>query len=300
MTTYSTRFFLCLLFALVVASRLVAQTTNARPDVIYKLDNTSIQAIISEVTDAEVLYRRANNPNGPVFRIRRRDIQSIRYANGEVEQFNQAPAPAPAPPAEQPAPRYEPAPRTEPAPRYESAPRYEPQSRQRYEPRPRYERPARQPSSGGYAFERGHPMFNGGIMLPSGLTPFTLAVEFPAGDDFGIGGRLWYISKDGDTDFTVQAIANYHLARAFNAQNGNIDPFVGVGIGKTFVSYSGGGGSTSGDIAANIQLGLRYLVNGRVGPYGQLNIGIFNRDQTNVFGSSSAVFELGVAVKLGR
>lgn len=274
---------LCLSITLLMllSNKLWAQTTGNRPDVIYKIDNTSIQAFISEVNDTEVVYRRASNPAGPIFRTRRSEIQSVRYANGETEEFTKASVaatPLPVEPTRSP---------------------YEPLRPSRYEPRPRYERPARQASSGGYAFERSRPVFIGGILFPSEITPFTAGVEFAASDDFGIGGRIWYWSKSGTSDITVQAIANYHLARAFNAQNAKIDPYLGLAIGKTFASYSGGG-SESGDIAANLQLGFRYLVNEKVGPYAQLGLGIANKDQTYVFGNSSAVFELGVAVKLGR
>jgi hypothetical protein len=294
MLTHPIRFVLTLLTLLFLASpQLFAQQTTQKSDLIVKRDESMIPAVVTEVSDTEILYKRASNPTGPTYRIKISEIQSIRYANGETEQFNQPPA----------QPQYQQQPsrssmRQAPAPRPE--PRAEPEPRpQRYEPRPRYERPAREVYSGGGAFERGRPMFFGGIMLPSEITPFTAGVEFAASDDFGIGGRVWYWSKNGTSDFTIQAIANYHLARAFNAQNGKIDPYLGAAISKTFASYSGGD-SESGDIAGNLQLGMRYLVNEKVGPYAQLNIGLFNRDQTFVFGNSSAVFELGVAVKLGR
>lgn len=273
----------CLLLILfgILSDELSAQTTSDRPDIIYKIDNTNILAIINEVTDTEVVYRRASNPTGPLFRTRRSEIQSVRYANGETEEFTKISVVAAAPHV---------APTRSP---------YEPLKPTRYELRPGYKPTARRPSSGGYAFERGRPVFFGGIMFPSEIMPFTAGVEFAASNVIGIGGRIWYWSKGGTSDITVQAIANYHLARAFNAQNAKVDPYVGLAIGKTFASYQGGG-SESGDIAANLQLGFRYLVNEKVGPYAQLGLGIVNKDQTFVYGNSSAVFELGIAVKLGH
>ena len=281
-----------------VSARLVAQTPATRPDVIYKLDNTTIQAIVSEVSDTEIVYRRASNPDGPVFRMRKRDVQSIRYANGETEQYNAATKPAQPERQPEPAPRYEP----QPAPRYEPQPRpqprYEPQPRYQTE-RPRYERPVRPAYNGGLAFDRGHPIGNIGLMFPSEVTPLTASAEFAVGEAFGIGGRIWYWSKQGTTDITIQAIANYHLGQAFNVQNGKVDPYVGGAVGKSFFSYRGYSSGESSDIFVNLQTGVRYLVNDKLGPYAQLNLGIVNKDQT-IFGLSSAVFELGLAVKFGQ
>ncbi|CCH01830.1 hypothetical protein FAES_3823 [Fibrella aestuarina BUZ 2] len=278
MNNFFTVFGLWLLLVGVLPAELSAQTTSDRPDVIYKTDNTTIQAIINEVTDTEVIYRRASNPTGPLFRTRRLDIRSVRYANGETDEFvKQTGAEASRPdPARSP---------------------YEPLKPTRYEPRPRYEQAGRRPSSPGYAFERGHPVLSVGAMLPSQITPLTASVEFAATNDLGIGARIWYWSKDGLSDVTVQAMVNYHLARVLNAQNAKADPYVGLSIGKTFPSYKGG---ESGNIGANLQIGLRYLLSEKVGPYAQLGLGIVNVDESFVYGNSSAVFELGIAVKVGR
>ena len=54
-------------------------------DLIIKTDGTTIDAKIIEVTPTEVVFKKFNNLNGPIFRLSRNDIKSIRYANGEVD-----------------------------------------------------------------------------------------------------------------------------------------------------------------------------------------------------------------------
>lgn len=54
-------------------------------DLIIKTDGTTIDAKIIEITPTEVVFKKFNNLNGPIFRLSRNDIKSIRYANGEVD-----------------------------------------------------------------------------------------------------------------------------------------------------------------------------------------------------------------------
>ena len=58
---------------------------SAEFDVIIKTNSEKIEALIQEVSDTEVRYRKANNPNGPMFVIKTSDISSILYANGDVQ-----------------------------------------------------------------------------------------------------------------------------------------------------------------------------------------------------------------------
>ena len=70
-------------------------------DLIIKTNSEKIEAIIQEVSDTEVKYKKANNPNGPLFVVKIDDISSIIYANGEVQAIEHK-----AKPAQQPQPNY--------------------------------------------------------------------------------------------------------------------------------------------------------------------------------------------------
>ena len=54
-------------------------------DLIIKTNSEKIEALIQEVGDTEVKYKKANNPKGPMFVIKLADISSIVYANGDVQ-----------------------------------------------------------------------------------------------------------------------------------------------------------------------------------------------------------------------
>ena len=66
-------------------------------DLIIKTNSEKIEALIQEVSDTEVKYKKANNPNGPLFVVKMEDISSIIYANGEVQAIEHKAAPAPQP-----------------------------------------------------------------------------------------------------------------------------------------------------------------------------------------------------------
>lgn len=57
-------------------------------DKIITKDAESIDAVILEVNLEDVTYRKADNPEGPVYRILKSDISTIIYGNGHVEVFN--------------------------------------------------------------------------------------------------------------------------------------------------------------------------------------------------------------------
>ena len=56
-------------------------------DVIVLKDGTRIDVALIEVTDKQVKYRKANNPEGPLFIKEIANISSIIYSNGEKEEF---------------------------------------------------------------------------------------------------------------------------------------------------------------------------------------------------------------------
>lgn len=57
----------------------------AANDLIIKTNSEKIEALIQEVSETEVRYKKADNPNGPVFIIKSSEISTIIYANGEVQ-----------------------------------------------------------------------------------------------------------------------------------------------------------------------------------------------------------------------
>lgn len=61
-------------------------------DVIITRDAEKINAIVTEVSETEVKYKKVDNPNGPVFVIATAKIASIMYQNGDVQTFKEQPA----------------------------------------------------------------------------------------------------------------------------------------------------------------------------------------------------------------
>lgn len=72
---------------------LYAQTAK-KPDVIQKLDNTSLEVVIDEINKTDILYRKPNDPKGPLYALPKKDIRRIIWSNGEVEEITAPPAPA--------------------------------------------------------------------------------------------------------------------------------------------------------------------------------------------------------------
>lgn len=63
-------------------------------DIIIKTNSEKIEALIQEVSDTEIRYKKANNPNGPMFVIKLSEISSILYANGDVQAIEHTTQPA--------------------------------------------------------------------------------------------------------------------------------------------------------------------------------------------------------------
>jgi hypothetical protein len=78
----------CIFFflALVSASFLHAQTSR-KPDVISLRDATKLEVLIQEVEENVIKYKKLSDPEGPLFSIRKTEIASIQYGNGETETF---------------------------------------------------------------------------------------------------------------------------------------------------------------------------------------------------------------------
>ena len=65
---------------------LIAITAHAQ-DKIYKRDGTVIDGKVKAVSETTVVYKRADNPEGPEYTIPETDITRIVYANGQTDVF---------------------------------------------------------------------------------------------------------------------------------------------------------------------------------------------------------------------
>lgn len=61
--------------------------TMAAQDLIFKRDGSKVEAIIVERNEFDIRYRRINYQNGPLFLVNLSDLDSIIYANGDIEVF---------------------------------------------------------------------------------------------------------------------------------------------------------------------------------------------------------------------
>ena len=57
-------------------------------DIIYKKDNTKVEAKIMEINQKEVKYKMFANPDGPLYIMYKSDVVKIAYPNGQVEVYN--------------------------------------------------------------------------------------------------------------------------------------------------------------------------------------------------------------------
>jgi len=73
-----------------VTSFCQAQTAR-KNDIIILRDNTRLEVIIQEVQDQNVRYKKITDQEGPVFSVKKSDILSILYGNGESENFEEKP-----------------------------------------------------------------------------------------------------------------------------------------------------------------------------------------------------------------
>ena len=64
--------------------------TSTSQDIITLLNGEDIYAIVQEIGDIYVKYKRIDNPNGPNHTIKKSDIFMIMYANGSKDVFNEA------------------------------------------------------------------------------------------------------------------------------------------------------------------------------------------------------------------
>jgi len=58
-------------------------------DVITLKNGTDINALVQEIGDVEVLYKKFDNPNGPNYTLKKSEILMIRYVNGSKDIFSE-------------------------------------------------------------------------------------------------------------------------------------------------------------------------------------------------------------------
>lgn len=56
-------------------------------DILVLRHGEIINAIVTEVTTSEIKYKKASNPNGPIYSVDKDDVLSIKYENGETDKF---------------------------------------------------------------------------------------------------------------------------------------------------------------------------------------------------------------------
>lgn len=74
-------------FLLLLAAHLTQSQPPRKPDVITLRDATKLEVLIQEVDDNVVKYKKLTDPEGPLFSVRKTEIASIKYGNGDVETF---------------------------------------------------------------------------------------------------------------------------------------------------------------------------------------------------------------------
>ena len=92
-------------------------------DIINTVDGKQIESIVIEIGVSEISYRNWNNPNGPTYKILKKDVSKINYRNGFTDTFNESGQPVQSkeqtpPPAPKPDPQ--PTPPPAPAPKLQS------------------------------------------------------------------------------------------------------------------------------------------------------------------------------------
>lgn len=81
--------------ASVFALLFVCLFANAQDNIVFK-DGTEVKAKVQEITTTEVVYKRQDNPDGPVYKVERSKVFIIQFQNGTSEvvtplNFNQVP-----------------------------------------------------------------------------------------------------------------------------------------------------------------------------------------------------------------
>lgn len=84
-------------FLLLAALALGAAAAAKAQDVIIMRSGEETQAIVQEIGDAQIRYKRFSNPNGPTYTMNKNEVFMIKYKNGEKDVFKDDPKPESAP-----------------------------------------------------------------------------------------------------------------------------------------------------------------------------------------------------------
>ena len=79
-----------IIFFLVSLAGICNAQTARKPDIIILKNNTKIEVSIQEVQENVVKYKKLTDPDGPVFTVKKTEISSILYGNGDVGTFPDA------------------------------------------------------------------------------------------------------------------------------------------------------------------------------------------------------------------
>jgi hypothetical protein len=80
--------YLFVLFAILAGFNLKAQ------DIITKSNGEEIQAKILEISDTEIKYKKFSYQTGPTYTVKKSDVVSIKYPNGDIENYGAATTPS--------------------------------------------------------------------------------------------------------------------------------------------------------------------------------------------------------------
>lgn len=79
----------------VLLSIISAGLTFGQQDTIFFTDNSKVPAVIIELSNTVIRYRKAENPDGPLYVTNVSEVRSITYRNGMQEVFAKKPVTAP-------------------------------------------------------------------------------------------------------------------------------------------------------------------------------------------------------------
>lgn len=80
---------LVIAIAFVLGGLLLGTKVSAQ-DIILTTDNEIISAVISEIGDDSIVYKKADNPEGPNYRISTSRVIKIQFSNGTEQSFSQS------------------------------------------------------------------------------------------------------------------------------------------------------------------------------------------------------------------
>ncbi len=126
-------------------------------------------------------------------------------------------------------------------------------------------------------FHKGSLVIGAGIVYQKDLLPLMLVGEYGIGRNIGVEVRTWYGSKTTDgvkyRDGLFGVGLNYHFTGDIRSSSSRFDAFVGGLYGKILDDTGS---------AFYAQAGARYFFIGRLGAFGNFNIGLIGNRGTNL------------------